>query len=128
MKRKTVGQRLKQIMDERGLKQVDIIELSRPFFTDKVKISKTDLSQYVNDKAEPRSDKLYILSKGLGVPEQWLLGFDSDKDNQEIHKKLTVDEAVDNLMPYQGRPVSDDQKAIIKDLIKGYLDRSNKNE
>ena len=128
MKRKTVGQRLKQIMDERGLKQVDIIELSKPFFTDKVKISKTDLSQYVNDKAEPRSDKLYILSKGPGVSEQWLLGFDSDEDNQEVHPKLTVDEAVDNLMSYQGKPISDDQKAIIKDLIKGYLDRSNKNE
>lgn len=128
MKRKTVGQRLKQIMDERGLKQVDIIELSKPFFTDKVKISKTDLSQYVNDKVEPRSDKLYILSKGLGVSEQWLLGFDSDEDNQKVHPKLTVDEAVDNLMSYQGKPISDDQKAIIKDLIKGYLDRSNKNE
>lgn len=128
MKRKTVGQRLRQIMNERGLKQVDIIELAKPYFTDKSKISKTDLSQYVNDKAEPRSDKLYILAKGLDVPEQWLLGFDTNQDKKQHHEKLTVDEAVDNLLPYGGKPISDSQKAVIKDLIKGYLDRSNKNE
>lgn len=126
MERKTVGQRLKQIMQERGLKQVDIINLVKPFFTDKVKISKTDLSQYVNDKAEPRSDKLYILAKGLNVPEQWLLGFDTTTSPTPRTAGLSVDEAVDNLRPYGGKPISDDQKAVIKDLIKGYLDRSNK--
>lgn len=77
MKRATVGDRLRQLMDDRGLKQVDILKATKPFFTDKVKISKTDLSQYVNNKAEPRSDKLYILAKGLNVSEQWLLGFNN---------------------------------------------------
>ena len=118
MKRKTVGQRLKEIMDKRGLKQVDIIEASKPFFTDKVKISKTDLSQYVNDKAEPRSDKLYILAKGLNVPEQWLLGFDDDDSTTPTPKTADLSDD-DVLFTYKGKPLSDEDKELIKRLMNG---------
>ena len=118
MKRKTVGQRLKEIMDKRGLKQVDIIEASKPFFTDKVKISKTDLSQYVNDKAEPRSDKLYILAKGLNVPEQWLLGFDDD-DSTTLTPKTADLADEDVLFTYKGKPLSDEDKELINRLMNG---------
>lgn len=139
MKRRTVGERLREYMAVHGLKQVDILEKTRPYFTDKVKISKTDLSQYVNGKTEPRSDKLYILAKGLGVSEQWLLGFDDGapittdysqareslghSGPNVIDDGLSVDEAVDNLRSYQGKPISDDEKEVLKDIIKGYLDR-----
>lgn len=137
MKRRTVGERLREYMAVHGLKQVDILEKTRPYFTDKVKISKTDLSQYVNGKTEPRSDKLYILAKGLGVSEQWLLGFDTDNPASndvsvglgeiarpyEANIGLSVDEAVDNLRAYQGKPISDSEKEVLKDIIKGYLDR-----
>lgn len=139
MKRRTVGERLREYMAVHGLKQVDILEKTRPYFTDKVKISKTDLSQYVNGKTEPRSDKLYILAKGLGVSEQWLLGFDDrapittdysqareslgHSGPNVIDDGLSVDEAVDNLRAYQGKPISDDVKEVLKDIIKGYLDR-----
>lgn len=118
MKRKTVGQRLKEIMDKRGLKQVDIIEASKPFFTDKVKISKTDLSQYVNDKAEPRSDKLYILAKGLNVPEQWLLGFDDDDSTTPTPKTADLADE-DVLFTYKGKPLSDEDKELINRLMNG---------
>lgn len=66
-------------MSERGLKQVDVINLAKPYFDD-VKITKTDLSQYVNDKTEPRQDKMYILSKALNVNEAWLMGFNVEKE------------------------------------------------
>lgn len=80
-KRTTVGSRIRLYMKQHGLKQVDLLNKLKPFFTDNLKISKTDLSQYVNDKTEPRSDKLHILAKGLDVDEAWLLGFD-DKQHQ----------------------------------------------
>ncbi|WP_288638878.1 helix-turn-helix domain-containing protein [uncultured Lentilactobacillus sp.] len=118
MERKTVGQRLRQIMQERGLKQVDIIELCKPFFTDKVKISKTDLSQYVNDKAEPRSDKLYILAKGLNVPEQWLLGFDTDEKSTPTPRTADLADN-DVIFTYEGKPLSEEDKELIRRLMNG---------
>ena len=69
----------------------------------------------------PTTESLTKVAKVLGVSTDYLLGNDSDRKQDG----LSVDEAVDNLRPYQGIPVSDDQKEVIKDLIKGYLNQKN---
>lgn len=69
----------------------------------------------------PSTENLNKVAKVLGVSTDYLLGNDDTKKDG-----LSVDEAVDNLRPYQGKPVSDDQKEVLKDLIKGYLDRNSK--
>ncbi|OTA45517.1 XRE family transcriptional regulator [Limosilactobacillus reuteri] len=97
MERKSVGQRLRTIMSERGWKQKDILDEVKPFFTQKTKISKTDLSQYVNDKTEPRSDKLYILAKGLNVSEQWLLGFDDSESKHPTPSNIVYAEGLERV-------------------------------
>lgn len=77
MKRVSTGDRLKQIMDDRGLKQVDILEMSKPFQRELgITMSKSHLSQYVNDKSSPDQNKVYLLSKTLNVNEAWLMGYD----------------------------------------------------
>lgn len=77
MKPFTTAQRLKQIMDERGLKQVDILRMAQPYCKRyDVKLGKSALNQYVSGRVEPRADKLSVLSYALGVSEAWLLGFD----------------------------------------------------
>lgn len=75
--------RLKQIMAERNLKQVDIINLSLPFQKKlDINMSKSHLSQYVNGKSSPDQHKLYLLAQTLGVSEAWLLGYDVPKKQQ----------------------------------------------
>lgn len=125
MRKMTVGERLNQIMSERGLKQKDILDKAEPYFTNEVKISKSDLSQYVSGKTEPRSDKLYILAKALNVSEQWLLGYD---DENADDKKLTVEEALDSVMPYDGKPISDHDKKALTRIIKAYLKSRDEDE
>lgn len=69
--------RLKEIMNCRNIKQVDILTLCKPLCEKyNVKLEKNDLSQYVNGKVEPGQDKLDILSEALGVSEPWLMGYD----------------------------------------------------
>lgn len=78
MKEFTTADRLRQIMNDRQLKQVDILRLCKPFCEKYgVKLAKNDLSQYVNGKNEPGQDKLTILSLALGVEETWLMGYNS---------------------------------------------------
>ena len=74
----TTAQRLKQIMDERGLRQVDILRLAEPYCAMyNVKLSKGALNQYLSGTVkEPRNDKLSVLAFALGVSEAWLMGFD----------------------------------------------------
>ena len=99
MKKVTTSQRLKEIMKERGLKQVDILELAKPF-CDKygIKLNKNDLSQYVSGKVEPGQYKLSILGHALNVSEAWLMGYDVPKipsinfdDSIDDSKQITVE-------------------------------------
>lgn len=77
MKNERTAIRLKQIMKERHLRQVDILEKCKPFCEKyKVKLGRNDLSQYVSGKVEPGQEKLTILGLALNVSEAWLMGFD----------------------------------------------------
>lgn len=77
MKKESTATRLKQIMQERQLRQVDILEKCKPFCQKfDVKLGRNDLSQYVNGKVEPGQDKLTVLGMALNISEAWLMGFD----------------------------------------------------
>ena len=77
MERKTTAIRLKEIMNERNLRQVDILNLTKPYCEKYgVKMNKSDVSQYCSGKTEPNQEKLYILGEALNVSEAWLMGFD----------------------------------------------------
>lgn len=82
MKPYTTAQRLRQIMDERKLKQVDILKMAEPFCEMyNTKLTKSALTQYLSGKVkDPRNDKLSILAFALGVSEAWLMGFDVPMD------------------------------------------------
>ena len=86
MKKYTTAERLKQIMQERNMKQVDILELVLPVCKKYgLKMNKSDISQYVSGKVEPNQRKLVALSEALNVSETWLMGY-------EINEKELIDE------------------------------------
>lgn len=77
MKTTTTAQRLAQLLRERNLKQVDILNASLPYAERVgIKMNKSDISQYVSGKAEPGQDKLMILSQALNVDPVWLMGYE----------------------------------------------------
>ena len=71
--------RLKFLMKERNLRQVDIIRLSEH----NLKLTKSDMSQFVSGKVEPGQWKLAILGKTLNVSEVWLMGYDVPMERSE---------------------------------------------
>lgn len=74
-------QRIREIMNERGLRQVDVVERAQPFCKMyDVKFSKSTLSQYLSGSFEPAQDKLFILGLVFDVNEAWLMGFDVPKE------------------------------------------------
>ena len=85
MKITTTAKRLKEIMTVRGLKQVDIVRLAKPYCEKYgVRLERNDLSQYVNGKSEPNQEKLTILGLALGVSEPWLMGYDVPMKNENL--------------------------------------------
>lgn len=87
MDKATTADRLKQLMAERGLKQVDILEACKPYCEKYgVQLRKNDLSQYVSGKVEPKQDKLSILGMALNVNEVWLMGYNVPPGKDELEK------------------------------------------
>ncbi len=97
MKKFSTSDRLKQLMREQNLKQVDILNLCKPFCEKyNVKLARNDLSQYVSGKVNPGSDKLSILGMALGVSETWLMGYDVSRvSSSAFGSKLP-----DNVIPF----------------------------
>ena len=77
MKKANTAIRLKEVVEKRNLRQIDILNLTAPYCEKyNIKMNKSDISQYCSGKAEPNQDKLYVLGEALNVSEAWLMGFD----------------------------------------------------
>ena len=116
MTENTIATQIKKLRQQRGWTQ--------PQLADKLSVSKQTISNWETGLKVPRMGSLQKLADLFGVKIGEITN--ASIDNTPRTADLSVDEAVDNLRPYDGKPISDDQKAVIKDLIKGYLDRSNK--
>lgn len=99
MKRYTTSDRLKQLINQRHLKQVDILNAAEPFCKKyNIKLNKNDLSQYVSGKVEPGQNKLFILGLALNVSEAWLMGFDNVPMERNFDKEIDFSE-INNIVP-----------------------------
>lgn len=88
MKTSSTSLRLKQLLKERGLKQTDILSMAQPYSEKMgIKLSKNDLSQYVNGHAEPGQEKLLLLGSVLDVSEAWLMGYDTPMKRKDFSPK-----------------------------------------
>lgn len=85
--------RLKKIMEIKNLKQVDLLELVKPYCEKyNVKMNKSDISQYLSNKTKPNQEKLAVLSMALGVTESWLMGFDVPMQREFSKQSITKEE------------------------------------
>lgn len=91
MKQSNTSERLKEIMNTRNLKQVDILEKAKPYCEKYgIRLGRNDISQYVSGKVTPGQEKLTILGLALDVTEAWLMGYDVPMDREA---------SVTNLLP-----------------------------
>lgn len=118
MKIKTTSDRLKEIMRERSIHQVDILRAAQPFCKKYgIKLGKNDLSQYVNGKVTPGQEKLTVLGLALNVSEAWLMGYDVPKDREQKTEKPLISEG----LSLEG--ITETQRLIIEAIFKMPVDR-----
>lgn len=122
MKNSSTSERLKQIMNERSLRQVDILEAAKPFCEKYgVKLAKNDLSQYVSGKVEPRQEKLTILGLALNVSETWLMGYDVRRERDEKEQPADSGELseLDSQIMALVKSLSEEPKRVILAQLRG---------
>lgn len=114
MERSSTSQRLRQIMSERNLRQVDILEKSKPFQKQLgVKMGRSALSQYVTGKSKPDDKKLYLLSKTLNVSEAWLMGYDVEIKRVPDNERNSISNEQPEILPIYNKLEKPRQEKVL---------------
>ncbi|CQR23803.1 repressor (phage associated) [Streptococcus varani] len=126
MRTSNPSERLKQLMSERNLKQVEILEKSLPYQKELgIKMGKSTLSQYVNGVQSPDQHRIYLLSKTLEVSEPWLMGYDVDI-NRVPDNKRGFDTTDDIVSIYE--KLEQDRRLTVLDFAKEQLEEQESNK
>ncbi len=87
----TVSERLNQLMESRGIKQVDLVNSINKYIEDNdldVRIGKSAISQYVSGKVVPKQDKVFVMAAALDVDPSWLLGIKTLGEGINIGQRI----------------------------------------
>ena len=110
------GQRIKEALLLRGMKQQDLVRLTG--------IGKSGISQYISGKFVPRQNATYAIAKALNVSEAWLMGFDVPIQRGETIKTVVTEEERDFLKMFN--KLDDSDKEHLKNYINNVLLASGK--
>lgn len=83
-------------------------------------IAKSAMSRYLNESREFPLNKANQVASALNISPEEIIGVGT--------KDETVDEFVNGLRSYQGKPVSEEQREYIRKSVKQFLDMTTKNK
>lgn len=76
----------------------------------------------------PRKKSIESVANVLGVSVDYLLGKTEKEEPMNNTRDMEVEEALNSVRMYQGKPISDAQRETMKGIIRAYLDAQDKNE
>lgn len=79
-------------------------------------VSQTTVTAWENGRAEPSSSYVAKLATFFNVSTDYLLGRKTPDNND-----IDLDRAIDNAMSFDGKPVTDHDRKIMKQLWKAYM-------
>lgn len=74
-------------------------------------------------KGRASQDKILAVANYFDVSADYLLGRTSIK--KESLKNLTVDEALDHAMSFNGKPISEHDREVVKSIVDAYLNKQS---
>lgn len=85
-------------------------EITPKELSEKTKIPKSSISQYMSGYAKPKQDRIFLISNALNINEVWLLGYDVSMEKQ-ITKQKEVE-----LTPKDERDIKKDLDSLMEKL------------
>ena len=120
-----IKNRMKELRIKKGL---TLKELAKQLNNQGISISSSSLIKYERGERTPRIEILSGISKFYGVSTDYLLGREEVTNHIEEKKKApskSIDEALDNVMSFDGQPVTDHDRQVMKQLLIAYLNGKN---
>lgn len=103
-------ERLKKLRKERKLTQKDIATF--------LNISQPAYQQFESGKKKMNLETMEKLADFFNVSTDYLLG---KTDFPDLDLEVDIDNAIDNSVAYDGTPITDNDREIIKDFLKEYF-------
>ena len=99
--------KIKELAKSRGksMKQV-ALDLGLPYNT-----------FYKWNKQTPKIDKIKVVADYFGVSIDYLL----EKEEVNTQQAIDLDKALDNAMSFNGKPLSEHDRKVVRDLVEAYL-------
>ena len=103
--------RFRKAMEQKNMKQVDLIRLAE---ASGIKLGKSQISQYLSGKTLPRKDTLQFLAAILEKDTAWLLGKEAakkiteEKGSEDTMRKFSKSSKLDNVLYDVRGPVVDE--------------------
>lgn len=76
----------------------------------------------------PSTASLQAVADVLDVSVDYLLGKTEKEEPVNDTRDMEVEEALNSVRTYQGKPISDAQRETMKGIIRAYLDAQDKNK
>lgn len=126
MRKYETADRIRQLMEEKNWKQVDIFNNSKPYQEKLgVKLGKSAISQYVNGVQAPDQRRLTLLALTFNVSEAWLMGYDVPREREATaetgYSETNLRKLAESAKTFDGKPLTESDIQAIKNIIKIYL-------
>lgn len=126
MRKYETADRIRQLMEEKNWKQVDIFNNSKPYQEKLgVKLGKSAISQYVNGVQAPDQRRLALLALTFNVSEAWLMGYDVPREREATaetgYSETDLRKLAESAKTFDGKPLTESDIVAIQNIIEGYL-------
>nr|DAF38244.1 MAG TPA: repressor protein [Bacteriophage sp.]DAT62279.1 MAG TPA: repressor protein [Caudoviricetes sp.] len=126
MRKYETADRIRQLMEEKNWKQVDIFNNSKPFQEKLgVKLGKSAISQYVNGVQAPDQRRLALLALTFNVSEAWLMGYDVPRERESTaetgYSETDLRKLAESAKTFDGKPLTENDIQAIQNIIEIYL-------
>lgn len=126
MRKYETADRIRQLMEEKNWKQVDIFNNSKPYQEKLgVKLGKSAISQYVNGVQAPDQRRLALLALTFNVSEAWLMGYDVPREREATaetgYSETDLRKLAESAKTFDGKPLNENDIQAIQNIIEIYL-------
>lgn len=104
-----IGYRISELRKQAGMSQFQLAKV--------LNVATSTLGMYETGKREPSLKVMNRIANYFNVTTDYLLGRPEMKKETDID----LDNALDNAVAYNGKPISDDDRAMAKSLLQAYF-------
>lgn len=108
----SIGKRVARLREEKGWSQLELAQ--------RMEVDNSVISKIEKETRKVSSDELDRFATIFGVSTDYLLGRNTSSA-EKSHVAETVEQALSHVMSFDGKPVSDHDRAILRQIAEAYL-------